>query len=135
MAQNDAAGKDDRGDAGSATCGSGRSIVRGVATMLFSDGSIQCKAKRTRRPALPDGTGAEMGDAGCSCQFDARPIAYLGAAMISAQQQATLTGSNCPVAFDNLTRQLYATDASIYRIEPEAVAFPRGPRQACAIVE
>jgi len=76
-----------------------------------------------------------MGDAGCSCQFDARPIAYLGAAMISAQQQATLTGSNCPVAFDNLTRQLYATDASIYRIEPEAVAFPRGPRQACAIVE
>ena len=42
--------------------------------------------------------------------------------MISAQQQATLTGSNCDIAFDNLTRQLYATDASIYQIEPIGVA-------------
>ena len=32
--------------------------------------------------------------------------------MISAQQQATLTGTGCELAFDNLTRQLYATDAS-----------------------
>jgi FAD/FMN-containing dehydrogenase/Fe-S oxidoreductase len=55
--------------------------------------------------------------------------------MISAQQQATLTGSNCPVAFDNLTRQLYSTDASIYQVEPVAVAFPRKVRQACAIIE
>ena len=44
--------------------------------------------------------------------------------MISAQQQATLRGANCEIAFDNLTRQLYATDASIYQIEPVAVAFP-----------
>jgi FAD/FMN-containing dehydrogenase/Fe-S oxidoreductase len=54
--------------------------------------------------------------------------------MTSAQQQATLTGSGCPIAFDNLTRQLYATDASIYQIEPLAVAFPRDARQAGAIV-
>src|SRR6266567_6232038 len=55
--------------------------------------------------------------------------------MTSAQQQATLTGSNCEVAFDNLTRQLYATDASIYQIEPVAVAFPRNARQARAVIE
>src|SRR5258707_7336472 len=55
--------------------------------------------------------------------------------MISAQQQATLTGSHCDIAFDNLTRQLYATDASIYQIEPIAVAFPRGARQASGIVQ
>ena len=55
--------------------------------------------------------------------------------MISAQQQATLTGSNCDIAFDNLTRQLYATDASIYQIEPVAVAFPRNFRQASAVIQ
>src|SRR6266850_3749347 len=55
--------------------------------------------------------------------------------MISAQQQATLKGSHCDIAFDNLTRQLYATDASIYQIEPIAVAFPRGARQASGLVQ
>src|SRR6266567_4759045 len=55
--------------------------------------------------------------------------------MTSAQQQAILTASNCEVAFDNLTRQLYATDASIYQIEPVAVGFPRNARQACALIE
>ena len=55
--------------------------------------------------------------------------------MTSAQQQATLTGANCDIAFDNLTRQLYATDASIYQIEPVAVAFPRNARQASAIIQ
>src|SRR5512140_1618936 len=55
--------------------------------------------------------------------------------MTSAQQLAALAGANCEMAFDTLTRQLYATDASIYRIEPAAVAFPRGSRQAAALVE
>src|SRR2546426_575664 len=55
--------------------------------------------------------------------------------MTSAQQQATLTGTNCPIAFDNLTRQLYATDASIYQVEPLAVAFPRNTRQASALID
>ena len=55
--------------------------------------------------------------------------------MTSAQQQATLTGANCDIAFDNLTRQLYATDASIYQIEPVAVAFPRNSRQASEIIK
>src|SRR5438045_9345205 len=55
--------------------------------------------------------------------------------MTSAQQQAILTNSNCEVAFDNLTRQLYATDASIYQIEPVAVAFPKNAKQASAVIE
>lgn len=54
--------------------------------------------------------------------------------MTSAQQQATLASANCELAFDNLTRQLYATDASLYQIEPVAVAFPRGSRQASALI-
>ncbi|HWW01048.1 MAG TPA: FAD-linked oxidase C-terminal domain-containing protein [Candidatus Acidoferrum sp.] len=54
--------------------------------------------------------------------------------MTSAQQQATLASANCEIAFDNLTRQLYATDASLYQIEPVAVAFPHGARQASALV-
>lgn len=55
--------------------------------------------------------------------------------MTSAQQHATLAGASCQVAFDNLTRQLYATDASHYQIEPLAVAFPRDAQQASSIIE
>ncbi len=55
--------------------------------------------------------------------------------MASAQQISALSAVNCEVAFDNLTRQLYATDASIYQIEPMAVAFPRSPKQAVAIIQ
>jgi len=43
-------------------------------------------------------------------------------------------GIDCEVRFDALTRQLYATDASIYQIEPLAVAFPRSPQQAAAVI-
>ncbi|HCP92164.1 MAG TPA: hypothetical protein DIT76_09005, partial [Spartobacteria bacterium] len=32
-------------------------------------------------------------------------------------------------------RQLYATDASIYQIEPAGVAFPQSPRQASAVIQ
>ncbi|HTL55106.1 MAG TPA: FAD-linked oxidase C-terminal domain-containing protein [Candidatus Limnocylindrales bacterium] len=55
--------------------------------------------------------------------------------MISAQQKATLTAAGCEIAFDNLTRQLYATDASIYQIEPAAVAFPRDARETAKLVQ
>ncbi len=49
--------------------------------------------------------------------------------MTSAQQRL-LAAANCDIAFDNRTRQLYATDASLYQIESAAVAFPRGAAQA-----
>lgn len=52
----------------------------------------------------------------------------------SAQQREALARVDCEVAFDNLTRQLYATDASVYQLEPAAVAFPRNARQAAAVI-
>ena len=52
----------------------------------------------------------------------------------SARQRASLEKVDCEIAFDNLTRQLYATDASIYQIEPAAVAFPRNAQQASAVI-
>src|SRR5215831_16892609 len=55
--------------------------------------------------------------------------------MLTAQQQSALASANCEIAFDNLTRQLYATDASIYQIEPAAVAFPHSAEQASALVQ
>jgi len=49
---------------------------------------------------------------------------------VTSTQQRTLASSKCEIAFDNLTRQLYATDASLYQIEPAAVAFPRSAPDA-----
>ena len=55
--------------------------------------------------------------------------------MLSAQQMAALNASNCEVAFDNLTLQLYATDASPYQIVPSAVAFPKTVKQAAHVIQ
>ncbi len=55
--------------------------------------------------------------------------------MTPTQQHATLSAANCEVHFDNLTRQLYATDASHYQIEPMAVAFPRHAKEASAVIQ
>jgi FAD/FMN-containing dehydrogenase/Fe-S oxidoreductase len=54
--------------------------------------------------------------------------------MLSTQQLATLNAATCEVVVDNLTRQLYATDASPYQIVPQAVAFPKNPAQASSII-
>jgi FAD/FMN-containing dehydrogenase/Fe-S oxidoreductase len=53
--------------------------------------------------------------------------------MTSAQERK-IRQTGCDVRFDNLTRQLYATDASIYQIEPIGVAFPKGAQQASALI-
>jgi FAD/FMN-containing dehydrogenase/Fe-S oxidoreductase len=53
--------------------------------------------------------------------------------MTSAQERK-IRRTGCDVHFDNLTRQLYATDASIYQIEPTGVAFPKDAQQASAII-
>src|SRR5271154_187963 len=55
--------------------------------------------------------------------------------MLSTQQLAVLNAANCEVAFDNLTRQLYATDASPYQVVPLAVAFPKSAAQASSIIQ
>jgi FAD/FMN-containing dehydrogenase/Fe-S oxidoreductase len=49
-------------------------------------------------------------------------------------QERKIRQTGCDARFDNLTRQLYATDASIYQIEPVGVAFPKGAQQANAVI-
>src|SRR6266567_2975528 len=53
--------------------------------------------------------------------------------MTSARERK-LKQTGCDVRFDNLTRQLYATDASIYQIEPIGAAFPRSAQEASAVI-
>jgi FAD/FMN-containing dehydrogenase/Fe-S oxidoreductase len=55
--------------------------------------------------------------------------------MIPSHQRRALEAADCEVRFDNLTRQLYATDASIYQVEPLGVAFPRTARQASSVIQ
>ncbi|HWY52169.1 MAG TPA: FAD-linked oxidase C-terminal domain-containing protein [Chthoniobacterales bacterium] len=55
--------------------------------------------------------------------------------MTSAAAQQRIRASGCDVRFDNLTRQLYATDASIYQIEPLGVAFPTSAQDASAVIK
>jgi FAD/FMN-containing dehydrogenase/Fe-S oxidoreductase len=45
-----------------------------------------------------------------------------------------LAETGCEVRFDNLARQMYATDASIYEIQPAGVAFPRNAREASNVI-
>ncbi len=53
---------------------------------------------------------------------------------LTAPQIAALEDSGCEVRTDRLTRCLYAVDASIYRVEPAAVAFPRSAAEAAALL-
>jgi FAD/FMN-containing dehydrogenase/Fe-S oxidoreductase len=55
--------------------------------------------------------------------------------MFTEQQRVSLAQADCDIRFDNLTRQLYATDASIYQIEPFAVAFPKNAQQARSAIQ
>ncbi len=48
---------------------------------------------------------------------------------------AALNAANYEVAFDNRTRQLYATDASPYQIVPAAVAFPKTTVEAAHVIQ
>lgn len=42
--------------------------------------------------------------------------------------------TQCPIFCDELTRQLYATDASIHQVIPKGVAFPRTVRETAEIM-
>src|SRR5256714_4690743 len=53
---------------------------------------------------------------------------------MTSLQQSTLAAVDCEIAFDDFTRRLYATDASLYQLEPAAVAFPRSAEQAGSII-
>jgi FAD/FMN-containing dehydrogenase len=53
---------------------------------------------------------------------------------MTSTQRSTLAAADCEIVFDDLTRKLYATDASLYQLEPAAVAFPRSAQQASSII-
>lgn len=53
--------------------------------------------------------------------------------MNQAQQKA-LQAAQCEVRCDDLTRQLYATDASLYQLVPEAVAFPKTAQETAEVI-
>ena len=55
--------------------------------------------------------------------------------MTDSAAQQRIRASGCDVRFDSLTRQLYATDASIYQIEPFGVAFPTTTQEASAVIK
>lgn len=54
--------------------------------------------------------------------------------MNSSTRRSLASATGCEILFDDLTRQLYATDASIYQIVPEGVAMPRGADEASALL-
>ena len=45
-----------------------------------------------------------------------------------------LQRTGCDVRTDRSTRILFATDASIYQMEPQAAAFPRSAEEASAVL-
>src|SRR5258707_13819035 len=53
--------------------------------------------------------------------------------MTSAQERK-IRQTGCDTRFDNLTRQLYSTDASIYQIHPVGAAFPKTSEQASLVI-
>src|SRR4029434_1621354 len=53
---------------------------------------------------------------------------------MTSTQERKIKQTGCEARFDNLTRQLYATDASIYQVEPIGVAFPHSAREASAVI-
>src|SRR6266513_3680464 len=74
------------------------------------------------------------------CRLEARSVCYVciwrevHAQEMTSAQERKIRQTGCDVRFDNLTRQLYATDASIYQIEPIGVAFPKDAQQASAVI-
>ncbi len=53
--------------------------------------------------------------------------------MTSAQERK-IRQSGCEARFDNLTRQLYSTDASIYQLHPAGLALPRTAEEASRVI-
>src|SRR5262245_20563841 len=60
--------------------------------------------------------------------------ATFGSGAMTSAQERKIKQTGCDARFDNLTRQLYATDASIYQIEPRGVAFPKSAQQASLVI-
>src|SRR5262252_555866 len=54
---------------------------------------------------------------------------------MTSTQQRKIRQTGCDARFDNLTRQLYSTDASIYQIHPVGAAFPKTAEQASLVIQ
>ena len=53
---------------------------------------------------------------------------------MTSAQESKIRQTGCDARFDNLTRQLYSTDASIYQIHPVGAAFPKTAEQASLVI-
>src|SRR5258708_9648795 len=53
---------------------------------------------------------------------------------MTSVQERKIRQTGCDARFDNLTRQLYSTDASIYQIRPVGAAFPKTAEQASLVI-
>jgi FAD/FMN-containing dehydrogenase/Fe-S oxidoreductase len=53
---------------------------------------------------------------------------------MTSTQERKIRQTGCDARFDNLTRQLYSTDASIYQIHPVGAAFPKTAEQASLVI-
>jgi len=53
---------------------------------------------------------------------------------MSSLAQKLKGDTQCEVRCDDLTRQLYATDGSVYQIVPQGVAFPRNAAEAAGVI-
>ncbi len=54
--------------------------------------------------------------------------------LLKTSDRRALESTGCEIRSDALTRALYATDASIHRLEPAAVAFPRSRTEAIELM-
>lgn len=54
--------------------------------------------------------------------------------MNAIQQQSFRQGTTCDVRFDDLTRNLYATDASLHQVMPTGVAFPKNAKETSEVM-
>ncbi len=54
---------------------------------------------------------------------------------LNVTQRQALERTGCEIRIGDIDRVLYATDASIYRVEPSAVALPRDMTQCSAVVK
>src|SRR5215470_9615304 len=61
-------------------------------------------------------------------------LCYFLLRRMTSAQEKKIRQTGCDARFDNLTRQLYSTDASIYQIQPVGAAFPKTSEQASLVI-
>jgi FAD/FMN-containing dehydrogenase/Fe-S oxidoreductase len=61
-------------------------------------------------------------------------LCYFLPRRMTSVQERKIRQTGCDARFDNLTRQLYSTDASIYQIHPVGAAFPKTAQQASLVI-